>query len=196
MIQNASSQDREWELLFGAGVKDPTVFSHFMTNVRKYGASIDVSEVMSHFEHKGHCALMLIDTWVWQHYEGPDRELWQPETLGQARTFVATFRALIYLGTRTAINSCVCVPTLLSNHRCEVGWGRQQRQGFSADRFSSFSKPRDFIYSQSRCMTISPLRRLRALWPRYPKLSKKRSGTHQIRWCCCPLCAAFAAVVR
>jgi hypothetical protein len=37
MIQNASSQDREWELLFGAGVKDPTVFSHFMTNVRKYG---------------------------------------------------------------------------------------------------------------------------------------------------------------
>jgi hypothetical protein len=28
---------------------------------------------------------MLIDTWVWQHYEGPDRELWQPETLGQAR---------------------------------------------------------------------------------------------------------------
>jgi hypothetical protein len=85
MIQNASSQDREWVLLFGAGVKDPTVFSHFMTNVRKYGASIDVSEVMSHFEHKGHCALMLIDTWVWQHYKGSDRKLWQPETLGQAR---------------------------------------------------------------------------------------------------------------
>jgi hypothetical protein len=48
------------------------------------GQSGTQPEVISQFGQKAHCALMLIGTseW-WQHYEDPDRDLWEPENLGE-----------------------------------------------------------------------------------------------------------------
>jgi hypothetical protein len=60
-------------------------FDRFMMAVRAPdGQSVTQSEVISQFAQKAHCALMLIRTseW-WQHYEDPDRELWEPENLGE-----------------------------------------------------------------------------------------------------------------
>jgi hypothetical protein len=86
IIQIARSDCRDWKLVFETGVQDPRAFGKFMMDFCTSEAESGESEsnVLSYFEHKEHCALMLISTsnW-WKHYEGPDRELWQPETLGE-----------------------------------------------------------------------------------------------------------------
>jgi hypothetical protein len=85
MIQNVGTDQQDWELLFETGVRDPLEFGDFMRSVRSDDReAATLEEVRSHFEHKDHCALMLISTSEWcSHYEGPKRDLWEPEVLGE-----------------------------------------------------------------------------------------------------------------
>jgi hypothetical protein len=96
MIISPWSDYREWTLHFETGVKDPLEVARFMSAVCSVdGELVMSSEVISHWEHKAHCAVMLIGTSErWEHYEGPDRELWRPEGLGEDYSCCTDFRWL------------------------------------------------------------------------------------------------------